>query len=81
MKREMTRSSAALAFDPRTVLTRIENGKTTRAYRSKQVVFSQGDKADAVFFVESGTPRARSNGARNRQTFMAYLSTGSGFRL
>lgn len=44
----------ALAFDPSAFLTKIGDGKTTRAYRNKQVVFSQGDAADAVFFVQSG---------------------------
>ena len=47
-------SSAALAFDPRTFLTWIEHGKTTREYQGRQVVFSQGDAADAVFYIQSG---------------------------
>ena len=42
--------SSSIAFDPKTFLTRIETGKTTREYRNEQVVFSQGDAADAVFY-------------------------------
>jgi len=37
------RYNAALAFDPKAFLTKIESGKTTREYRSRQVVFSQGE--------------------------------------
>jgi hypothetical protein len=40
-------------FDPTAFLAKIGSGKTTRVYRNKQVVFSQGDAADAVFFIES----------------------------
>jgi hypothetical protein len=36
------RNPTALAIDPIALLTGIENGKTLREYRSKQVVFSQG---------------------------------------
>jgi len=32
------RNDATLAFDPTAFLTGIENGKTTREYRNKQVV-------------------------------------------
>ena len=39
---------------PRTFLTWIEHGKTTREYRGKQFVFSEGDTADAVFYIQSG---------------------------
>jgi hypothetical protein len=42
--REKMRSNSAV-FDPKAVLTKIESGKTTRAYRSKTVVFSQGERA------------------------------------
>jgi CRP-like cAMP-binding protein len=48
------RSNAVLAFDHEAFLTRFESGKTTREYRNKQIVFSQGDAADAVFFIQSG---------------------------
>jgi CRP/FNR family cyclic AMP-dependent transcriptional regulator len=30
-------------------------GMTTRNYRDKEIVFSQGDTADAVFYIQSGT--------------------------
>jgi len=37
------RNNAALAFDPNALLTRIENGTTTREYRSKQL-FNTSEK-------------------------------------
>jgi CRP/FNR family transcriptional regulator, cyclic AMP receptor protein len=48
------RNPTALAMDPIAFLTGIESEKATREYRHKQVVFSQGDAADAVFYLQSG---------------------------
>ena len=42
------------AFDPRLFLTKLATGKSCREYRDKQTIFSQGDEADAVFYIESG---------------------------
>src|ERR1700693_4476247 len=35
-------------------------GMTTRNYRDQEVVFSQGDTADAVFYIQSGTVKLTS---------------------
>ncbi len=73
------RSDAALAFDPKAFLTRIETGKTTRAYRNRQVVFSQGDAADAVFFVQSGKVKLTVVSTRGREAVIGILERGSFF--
>ena len=71
--------SAALAFDPSVFLTKIENGKSTRAYRSKQVVFSQGDAADAVFFIQSGKIKLTVVSTRGKEAVVGVLDRGSFF--
>jgi len=73
------RNGAALAFDPSVFLTKIEDGKTARAYRSKQVVFSQGDVADAVFFIESGKVKLTVVSARGKEAVVGVLERGSFF--
>ena len=35
-------------FDPQTFLKQVDNGKTTLTFLKKQILFSQGDAADAV---------------------------------
>jgi CRP/FNR family cyclic AMP-dependent transcriptional regulator len=72
-------SSAALAFDPSVFLTKIENGKSTRAFRSKQVVFSQGDAADAVFFIQSGKIKLTVVSSRGKEAVVGVLDSGSFF--
>ena len=73
------RNNAALAFDPEAFLTRIENGKTTREYRNKQVVFSQGDAADAVFFISSGKVKLTVVSTRGKEAVIGVLEGGSFF--
>jgi CRP/FNR family transcriptional regulator, cyclic AMP receptor protein len=42
------------AFDPKAFLGRIGAGKTVDRYRKNQKIFSQGDIADTVFFIQKG---------------------------
>jgi CRP/FNR family transcriptional regulator, cyclic AMP receptor protein len=71
------RNQTALAFDPDTFLTRIKDGKTTRQYRNKQVVFSQGDAADAVFFIQSGKIKLTVISTRGKEAVIGVLESGS----
>jgi CRP-like cAMP-binding protein len=73
------RNHAVLAFDPQAFLTRIEKGKTTREYRSKQVVFCQGDPADAVFYVQSGKVKLTVVSTRGKEAVVGVLERGSFF--
>jgi CRP-like cAMP-binding protein len=41
-------------FDPKAILARAEEGRTVASYRRKQVIFAQGDVADAVFYIQKG---------------------------
>jgi CRP-like cAMP-binding protein len=71
--------NAALAFDPNTFLTKIETGKTTRDYRNKQTVFSQGDPADAVFYVQSGKVKLTVVSTRGKEAVIGVLERESFF--
>jgi CRP/FNR family transcriptional regulator, cyclic AMP receptor protein len=71
--------NAAVAFDPRTFLTRIETGKTTREYRNKQTVFAQGDAADAVFYVQSGKVKLTVVSTRGKEAVIGVLERESFF--
>ena len=73
------RNNAVLAFDPRAFLTRIEAGKTTREYRTKQNVFSQGDPADAVFFIQKGKVKLAVVSTRGKEAVIGVLEPGSFF--
>src|SRR5690348_15202822 len=70
---------AAVRFDPTAFLSRIENGKATRTYRSRQTVFAQGDKADAVYFLESGQVKLTVVSAGGKSAVIALLGPGTFF--
>ncbi len=50
-------SKNARTFDPNTFLATIGAGRTILAVRKKQTIFTQGDPADAVFYVQKGKVR------------------------
>jgi len=41
-------------FDPKTLLARVDGGKTVASYRRKEVVFAQGDPADLDYYLQKG---------------------------
>jgi CRP-like cAMP-binding protein len=43
-----------VSFEPRKFLAVVGHGKSISKYLKDQVVFSQGDEADAVFFIQKG---------------------------
>ena len=44
-------------FNPKALLERVNEGRTVATYRRKQVIFAQGEPADAVFYVQKGRVR------------------------
>ena len=43
-----------LPFDPKRFLAQVGKGKAISKYRKDQIVFSQGQVADAVFYIQQG---------------------------
>src|ERR1700688_2892119 len=54
-------------------------GKTVRNYRDNEIIFSQGDAADAVFYVQSGTVKLTIAATRRKKAIIAVLLRGSFF--
>jgi CRP/FNR family transcriptional regulator, cyclic AMP receptor protein len=76
--RQMPRA-AVLDFDPVALITRLKNGKATREYRNKQIVFAQGDPADAVFYLETGEVKLTVVSAGGKSAVIAILGPGTFF--
>lgn len=72
-------SEATAAFDPRFFLTKLGTGKTSREYRDKQAIFSQGDAADAVFYIQSGKVKLTVVSKRGKEAVVAILPEASFF--
>jgi CRP/FNR family transcriptional regulator, cyclic AMP receptor protein len=70
---------ASSTFSPREALRRFEGGRTTREYRDKGVVFSQGDPADAVFYLQSGRVQLTVTSSSGKEAVVAVLEVGAFF--
>ena len=60
-------------------LTKLATGKTSREYQTAGSIFSQGDLADAVFYVESGKVKLTVVSTRGKEAVIAILPEGSFF--
>jgi CRP/FNR family transcriptional regulator, cyclic AMP receptor protein len=78
MTRKASRNAIA-AFDHGAFLDKVGSGKTIRDYRAKQAVFSQGDAADAVFYVKSGKVKLTVLSTHGKQAVIAILEPGQFF--
>jgi CRP/FNR family cyclic AMP-dependent transcriptional regulator len=67
------------AFDPLHFLMKIDAGKSIREYQEKEAVFSQGDAADAVFYVRSGRVHLTVVSMQGKEAVVAILQEGSFF--
>jgi CRP/FNR family cyclic AMP-dependent transcriptional regulator len=79
-KKNSERSSREpLAFDPNLLLAKLSSGKTVHNYRDKQSIFSQGDPADAVFYVQKGRVKITVVSKRGKEAVIAILQEGDFF--
>jgi len=72
-------SKRTLGFSPGVLRKKFRAGMTVRDYRDKEVVFSQGDTADAVFYIQSGTVKLTVVSTRHKKATIAFLLRGSFF--
>jgi CRP/FNR family transcriptional regulator, cyclic AMP receptor protein len=69
----------ALTFSSRTFLKKIGSRRTSQNYRNKQPIFSQGDAADAMFYVEAGNVKLTVLSKRGKKAVIAIFRQGDFF--
>jgi CRP/FNR family cyclic AMP-dependent transcriptional regulator len=69
----------ALDFDPKTFLATIGEGRIIVPLAKKQMVFTQGDSADAVFYIQSGKIRLTVVAKSGKEATIAILNAGDFF--
>ena len=70
---------ANLHLDPTILLTRIADGRTIINYTSGQLIFAQGDPADAIFYIQRGKVKLTVVSKPGREGVLAILGTGDFF--
>jgi CRP-like cAMP-binding protein len=62
------------SFDPKLFLATVDGGRSVANYRKNEIVFSQGDPADAVFYVREGKIKLAVKSKQGKQAVVAIPS-------
>lgn len=69
----------SLTFNPQRFLRKIGSQKTTRLYGKKQVIYLQGDPAEAMFYIHAGIVKLSIQSRRGKRAVVAILGQGDFF--
>jgi CRP/FNR family transcriptional regulator, cyclic AMP receptor protein len=63
------------SFDPKSFLAKVGEGRSIGTYRKNQTVFSQGNPADAVFYIQKGKVKVTVVSDQGKEAVVAILGT------
>jgi CRP-like cAMP-binding protein len=66
-------------FDPHSFFPKAGNARTISHYNANEVVYSQGDPADSVFYIQDGTTKATVFSERGKEAIVWLPSAGDFF--
>jgi len=66
-------------FDPEAFLAKVGPGRTVIQYRKKQIIFSQGDPANAVFYVQKGRVKLTVVSKRGKEAVIGIVGARAFF--
>ena len=75
----VVKKSKKAAFDPKIFLAKVGDGKTISKYQKDQIVFSQGNEADAVFYIQKGKIKLTVVSERGKEAVVGVLEPGHFF--
>src|SRR3984957_4403018 len=78
-KGALVRKRVKASFDPKKFLAKVGEGKTIAKYRKDQIVFSQGEVADAVFYIQQGEVKLTVVSEQGKEAVVAILGPGHFF--
>jgi len=64
-------------FNPKIFLAKVSNGKTMLTSPKRQIIFSQGDAADAVFYIQKGRIKLSTLSQEGKEAVVAILEPGN----
>ena len=67
------------SFDPKAFLARVGEGRSIGTYRKEQIVFSLGDAADAVFYIQKGKVKVTVISEQGKEAVVAILEADEFF--
>jgi CRP-like cAMP-binding protein len=79
MQRKSLPRKRTTPFNPQTFLTKIGRDGTNLTSSKKQILFSQGDAAEAVFYIQGGKIKLTVVSQQGKEAVVAILEQGSFF--
>jgi CRP/FNR family cyclic AMP-dependent transcriptional regulator len=67
------------AFDPKAFLVKVGKGRTVANYEKAQRIFSQGDPADAIFYIQTGKVKLTVVSKQGKEAVVAILGSNDFF--
>ena len=67
------------SFDPKSFLAKVGDGRSIGKYHKGQIIFSQGDPADAVFYIQKGKVKVTVVSKQGKEAIVATLGTNEFF--
>jgi CRP/FNR family transcriptional regulator, cyclic AMP receptor protein len=65
------------ASDAEAIIARVDGGRSEAKYQRDQIVYSQGDTADGVFYIQSGRVKVTVVSKEGKEAVVAILPAGS----
>ena len=66
-------------FDPQAFLAKVGEGRTVSIFHRNQTVFSQGDAADKVFYIQNGSVKVVVLSEHGKEAVVGILEPGQFF--
>jgi CRP-like cAMP-binding protein len=71
--------SAKRSFDPQAFLSKVGTGKTISKYRKGRIIYAQGEEADRIFYIQSGTVKVTVVSEQGKEAVVGILSPAQFF--
>jgi CRP/FNR family cyclic AMP-dependent transcriptional regulator len=75
----MAISKKRIAFDPKIFLSKIGSGRTNERFNAHDIVYSQGEAASAVFYLQKGKAKITVTSKNGKEAVLAILGPGDFF--
>jgi CRP/FNR family transcriptional regulator, cyclic AMP receptor protein len=73
----VTKNKTTSAPDPEAIIGRVNGGTSEARYQKDQIVYSQGDPADSVFYVQSGRLKVTAVSEEGKEAVVAIVNPGN----
>ncbi len=79
VRRAKKAETAAALFDPVAFLAKVGQGKTIAKFRKSEIIFTQGDAADAVYYIQKGRIKLIVVSEQGKEAVVGILGPGQFF--